>query len=152
MSEGGAKGATIYTLSDTASDAADAHLAARHNRADLIAGIDLTGSDDGVAGVLLDLARQETEPRSVALAQALVTQMQDAGGPMNNRPLRRAGFSVLKSADIPSVLVEIGFLSSARDVENIRDPLWRQEIAGAMARAILTWHDQDTARRRHYRQ
>ncbi len=152
LSEGGAQGATVYTLSDTASDAADAQLAARHNRADLIAGIDLTGSDDGVTGVLLDLARQETEPRSVALAQALVAQMQDAGGPMNSRPLRKAGFSVLKSADIPSVLVEIGFLSSARDLDNIRDPLWRQEIADAMAQAVLKWHAQDTARRSHYRQ
>ena len=125
LSEGGAKGATVYTLSDEASDAATEHLAARHNRADIIAGADLTGSDDQVAGVLLDLARQETEPRSASLAQVLVAGMTEAGGPMNRHPLRRAGFSVLKSADIPSVLVEVGFLSNKRDLNNLRDPVWR---------------------------
>jgi N-acetylmuramoyl-L-alanine amidase len=146
LTQGGAKGATVYTLSAEASDAATAHLAARHDRADIIAGVDLTGSDDQVAGVLLDLARQETEPRSVALAKALVKGMGDAGGPMNSRPLRRAGFSVLKSADIPSVLVEIGFLSSKRDLANLRDPIWRAVMVNAMADAILAWRDADLAR------
>ncbi len=146
LSQGGAKGAVVYVLSDEASDAATAHLAARHNRADIIAGVDLTGSDDQVAGVLLDLARQETEPRSEALARELVKGMAAAGGPMNRRPLRRAGFSVLKSADIPSVLVEIGFLSSKRDLANLRDPIWRAVMVNAMAEAILAWRDSDAAR------
>lgn len=145
LSEGGAKGATVYTLSDEASDAATEHLAARHNRADIIAGADLTGSDDQVAGVLLDLARQETEPRSASLAQVLVAGMTEAGGPMNRHPLRRAGFSVLKSADIPSVLVEVGFLSNKRDLNNLRDPVWRSVMVNAMADAILAWRDQDAA-------
>jgi len=152
LTQGGAKGATVYTLSDEASDAATAHLAARHNRADIIAGADLTGSDDQVTSVLLDLARQETEPRSDALAQALVAEMTAAGGPMNRRPLRNAGFSVLKSADIPSVLVEVGFLSSDRDLANVRDPVWRSVMVGAMADAILKWRDQDAARRALVRQ
>ena len=146
LSQGGAKGATVYTLSEEASDAATAHLAARHNRADIIAGADLTGSDDQVASILLDLARQETEPRSAELAQVLVEGMTSAGGPMNRRPLRRAGFSVLKSADIPSVLVEVGFLSSERDLKNLRDPVWRSVMINAMADAILAWRDQDAAR------
>lgn len=152
LSDGGAQGATVYTLSDAASDTATAHLAARHNRADIIAGTDLTGSDDQVAGVLLDLARQETEPRSEALAQALVRGMDAAGGPMNRRPLRRAGFSVLKSADIPSVLVEVGFLSSERDLNNLRDPTWRAGIVDGMVRAILTWRNWDEATRPLVRQ
>ena len=146
LSQGGAKGATVYILSEDASDAASAHLAARHNRADIIAGADLTGSDDQVASVLLDLARQETEPRSAALADALVAGMQTAGGPMNRRPLRRAGFSVLKSADIPSALVEVGFLSSERDFKNLRDPVWRSVMVNAIAEAILAWRDRDAAR------
>ncbi|MEP5731980.1 MAG: N-acetylmuramoyl-L-alanine amidase [Sulfitobacter sp.] len=146
LRQGGAKGATVYTLSKEASDAATAHLAARHNRADIIAGADLTGSDDQVAGVLLDLARQETTPRSASLAAALVNGMTQAGGPMNSRPLREAGFSVLKSADIPSVLIEIGFLSSERDLKNLRDPIWRAGMIKAMADAILTWRDSDAAR------
>lgn len=142
---GGAKGATVYTLSKEASDTATAHLAARHNRSDIIAGADLTGSDDQVASVLLDLARQETEPRSRALAEALAEGMAEAGGPMNRRPLRKAGFSVLKSADIPSVLVEVGFLSSKRDLANLRDPVWRAVMVDAIADAIMGWRDADAA-------
>ena len=147
LSTGGAQGATVYTLSDEASDKASAHLAARHNRADIIAGADLSGTDDQVAGVLLDLARQETEPRSAALAEALVLGMSEAGGPMNRRPRRQAGFSVLKSADIPSVLVEVGFLSSDRDLANLRDPVWRAGMVRGIAAAILTWRDADAARK-----
>ncbi len=152
LSQGGAQGATVYTLSDEASDTATAHLAVRHNRADIIAGADLTGSDDAVTTVLLDLARLETEPRSKALAQALIQSMTASGGPMNNRPLRKAGFSVLKSADIPSVLVEVGFLSSARDLENLRNPEWRSKMVDAMARAVLEWRAQDAALRGLIRQ
>lgn len=146
LSQGGAKGATVYTLSDEASDAATEHLAARHNRSDIIAGADLTGSDDQVAQVLLDLARQETGPRSAALAMTLAEGMAAAGGPMNRHPLREAGFSVLKSADIPSVLVEIGFLSSDRDLANLSDPVWRQGMARGMAQGVLAWRDADAAR------
>ena len=145
LRQGGAKGATVYTLSQDASDAATAHLAARHNRSDIIAGVDLTGSDDQVASILLDLARQETEPRSAAFAKVLVEGMTQAGGPMNRRPMRKADFSVLKSADIPSVLVEIGFLSSERDLKNLRDPVWRSVMVGAMGDAILKWRDMDEA-------
>jgi len=146
LTQGGAKGATVYTLSDEASDAATEHLAARHNRSDIIAGADLTGSDDQVAQVLLDLARQETGPRSAALAMTLAEGMASVGGPMNRHPLREAGFSVLKSADIPSVLIEIGFLSSDRDLANISDPVWRQGMAQGMAQAVLAWRDADAAR------
>jgi N-acetylmuramoyl-L-alanine amidase len=145
LQQGGAKGATVYTLSDEASDTATEHLAARHNRSDIIAGADLTGSDDQVAGILLDLARQETEPRSVAAAKTLVAGMKAAGGPMNRHPLRNAGFSVLKSADIPSVLIEIGFLSSERDLNNLRDPIWRAVMVSAIADSIATWRDEDAA-------
>ncbi|QFT59814.1 N-acetylmuramoyl-L-alanine amidase AmiA precursor [Sulfitobacter sp. THAF37] len=146
LRQGGAKGATVYTLSDDASDTATEHLAARHNRADIIAGADLTGSDDQVAGILLDLARQETEPRSAALATTLIEGMKQAGGPLNRRPLRRAGFSVLKSADIPSVLIEVGFLSNERDLKNLRDPVWRSVMVSGIADAILEWRDADAAR------
>ena len=152
LRQGGAKGATIYTLSDEASDAATEHLAARHNRSDIIAGADLTGSDDQVAQVLLDLARQETGPRSMDLARTLAEGMAQAGGPMNRKPLREAGFSVLKSADIPSVLVEIGFLSSDRDLANLGDPVWRRGMAEGMAKAVLTWRDADAARKALVRQ
>ena len=71
---------------------------------------------------------------------------------MNRRPLREAGFSVLKSADIPSVLVEIGFLSSDRDLSNLGDPVWRRNMAESMAKAVLTWRDTDAARKALVRQ
>ena len=152
LSQGGARGATVYTLSDEASDTATAHLAARHNRSDVLAGIDLSTSDDEVTTVLLDIARRETEPRSEALALSLVAGMTNAGGPMNRRPLRQAGFAVLKSADIPSVLVEVGFLSSQRDLDNLRDPAWRLGMVEGIANAIFDWRAKDVKRQSLLRQ
>lgn len=145
LSQGQARGATVYTLSDDASDAASAQLAAQHDRSDILAGIDLSGTDDEVASVLMDLARTETQPRSDMLAAALIHEMDAAGGPMNRRPHREAAFSVLKSADIPSVLVEVGFLSDPRDLANLRDPIWRAVMVEALAAGILRWRDEDLA-------
>ncbi|MEL6518642.1 MAG: N-acetylmuramoyl-L-alanine amidase [Pseudomonadota bacterium] len=152
LSEGQARGATVYTLSEEASDAASAQLAAQHDRSDIIAGVDLSGTDDQVASVLMDLARVETAPRTDALATALIGAMTEAGGPMNKRPRREASFSVLKSADIPSVLVEVGFLSDTRDLANLRDPIWRAVMVEALATGILAWRDADLARQPLVRQ
>lgn len=152
LQQGQARGATVYTLSDEASDAASAQLAAQHERSDIIAGVDLSGTDDQVASVLMDLARVETMPRTHALATALIDAMGAAGGPMNKRPRREASFSVLKSADIPSVLVEVGFLSDDRDLANLRDPVWRGGMVEALANGILAWRDIDLARQPLVRQ
>ncbi len=119
---------------------------ARHDRSAVLAGTDLKGSDDQVTEILLDFARLETAPRSGALAKTLAQGMRDAGGPMNRRSLRKAGFSVLKSADIPSVLIELGFLSSERDLNNLRDPIWRQGIATGISQSVLKWRDEDAAK------
>lgn len=152
LSEGQAHGATVHVLSQEASDAASAKLAERHDRADLLSGVDLTETDDRLTGVLLDLARQETQPRTEALAKALVRGMEQAGGPMNRRPLRRAAFSVLKAADIPSVLVEVGFLTSARDLENLQNPEWRAGMALGIRNGLVAWRDADAAIRPLVRQ
>lgn len=152
LSEGGAKGATVYSLSQEASDAATAGLAERHNRADVLAGVDLSGADDEVTGILLDLARQETRPRTEALAQALVQGMAKAGGPMNSHASRQAGFSVLKAADIPSVLIEVGFLSSDRDLKNLSDPEWRAGMAAGIREGLNAWTVMDEAMRGLVRQ
>lgn len=152
LGQGRARGATVYTLSDDASDAASAQLAEQHDRSDILAGVDLSGTDDEVARVLMDLARTETRPRSNAAATALVVEMSASGGPMNRRPRREAAFSVLKSADIPSVLVEIGFLSDKRDLANLRDPVWRGVMVEALATGILQWRDEDLATKALVRQ
>lgn len=146
LAQGQAHGATVHVLDDEASDAATRLLAERHDRDDLLSGVDLEGQDDVVAGILMDLARQDTAPRTDRLAQALVTGLRDAGGPVNNRALRRGAFSVLKAADIPSVLIEVGFLSSPRDAANLVDPDWRLGMARGIAAGLQAWAQDDIAR------
>lgn len=145
LSEGQAHGVTVYTLSDSASDAASAALAERHNRSDILAGIDLHGHDDVVADVLIDLARMETQPRARLLSEALVLGLREYDLRLNSRPNRSAGFSVLKSPDIPSVLVELGFLSSPRDLENLNDAEWRGRLAQGFVDALKAWRIADAA-------
>ncbi len=152
LAEGLAHGATVHVLSREASDIASAKLAERHNRSDILSGVDLSGADDSVTAILLDLARQETQPRTDALAAAIVDALAQTGGPMNRRPLRGAAFSVLKAADIPSVLVEIGFLSSPRDFANLQDADWRAGMATGLVNGLDIWRKQDAATRALVRQ
>lgn len=147
VSEGEAVGATVYSLSDTASDKASQTLAERHDRDDLLAGVDLTAQDDLVAQVLMDMARTETTPRTASLSKNLAKAIAAIGIKMHRHPEQNAGFSVLKSPDIPSVLVELGFLSSAQDLTNLTDPAWRAQMAGALRDGLLAWADQDRLRR-----
>ncbi|WP_237072764.1 N-acetylmuramoyl-L-alanine amidase [Pseudaestuariivita rosea] len=148
LPEGQARGATVYTLAKTASDTASALLAQRHDRADLIAGVDLSAQDDQIAMVLMDIARLETDPRSVHLAQTLVKGLDKHAGPINSRPHRQAGFNVLKAADIPSVLIELGFMSDATDRKRLQSPEWRAKAARGITEAILLWQHGDQARAR----
>lgn len=152
LAHGSAHGATVHTLADDASDKASELLAERHDRADLLSGNDLSGQDDVVADVLLDLARQETHPRSLTLANALIEGLGGVGAPLNRRPHRSAAFSVLKAADIPSVLLEIGFMSSDRDFANIVDADWRAQKAIGIRNGIQAWLISDEAMRRVVRQ
>lgn len=145
LAEGVARGAAVYVLSDDASDAASAALAERHNRDDLLAGLDLSQSDDRVANVLMSLARLDNAPRSEALAKHMVDGIRNAVGRVHKRPLRSAGFSVLKAADIPSVLLEVGFLSTEEDLRNLSDPIWRQGMAAGIRDGIIAWRDEDRA-------
>ncbi len=145
--EGEAQGATVYTLAADATDAASAALAERHDRDDLLAGIDLSDQDDLVAEVLMDMARVETMPRTERLAAAVVGAIKAAEIRMHRDPHQTAGFSVLKSPDIPSVLLELGFLSSERDFKRLSDPDWRAKMAEAVRLAILQWADEEDALR-----
>jgi len=147
LAEGEAVGATLYTLDAEASDEASAALAERHDRDDLLAGVDLTEQDDLVAEVLMDMARTSTAPRIARLADALQAAIQGAGITMHRQPQQRAGFSVLKSPDIPSLLIELGFLSSARDLARLNDPDWRARMAGALRDGLIAWAEEDATLR-----
>ncbi|TCP63280.1 N-acetylmuramoyl-L-alanine amidase [Rhodovulum bhavnagarense] len=145
LADGHASGATIYTLSETASDKASALLAERHDRDALLAGVDLSGQDDVIAKVLMDLARTETTPRTDRLADALVAGLKQHAGHLYKKPRLSASFSVLKAPDIPSVLIELGFLSSAGDRDRLSSPEWRQKAARGIVAALVDWAAEDAA-------
>ncbi|WP_050886968.1 N-acetylmuramoyl-L-alanine amidase [Bradyrhizobium sp. ORS 285] len=133
--EGSAQGATIYTLSDKASDVEAERLAEAENRADQIGGVNLTEEPADVADILIDLARRETRTFSNRFARVLMNDMKTAVH-MHKRPLKSAGFRVLKAPDVPSVLVELGYVSNKGDMGNLVSEAWRSRTAEAMARAI----------------
>jgi N-acetylmuramoyl-L-alanine amidase len=133
--EGDAQGATVYTLSETASDSEAARLAETENRADVIAGVDLTYQPDDVADILIDLAQRETKSYSVQFARGLIDSMRTAAR-MHKNSLKSAGFRVLKAPDIPSVLVELGYVSNRQDIKSLTSADWREHTADSIARAI----------------
>ncbi|WP_425090543.1 N-acetylmuramoyl-L-alanine amidase family protein [Tropicimonas sp. S265A] len=142
---GEASGARVYTLSDVASDAASARLAEQLDRASLLAGMDLTAQDDTVATALMDLARTEVRPRSNRLADALVEGITETVGEMHQRPRLSADFSVLRAPDIPSALIELGFLSSDSDLERLLSEEWRMQLAEGIRTALERWAIGDAA-------
>lgn len=129
------RGGGVYTLSETASDKEAAELAAKENRADVIAGINLSSHDDEVASILIDLTQRETMNYSARFANTLIPELSRSIG-MRNSPHRFAGFRVLKAPDVPSVLVELGYLSNRQDERMLRSPKQRRIIVAAIARAI----------------
>jgi N-acetylmuramoyl-L-alanine amidase len=135
LSDHAVRGASVYTLSNTASDAQTAALAQRENSADRFAGASWRNTPPDVSRILASLVRQETRVGSGRLARSLVGSL-DRDLPMLPNPERHAGFVVLKAADIPSVLVEMGFMSNARDEAELRRPDHRARIAEAMKRAV----------------
>jgi len=130
------RGASVYTLSNTASDAQTAKLAARENQSDLIAGIDLTHEDKEVVDILLDLAMRDTMNQSKFFANTLVSALRDQGVRTLERPHRYAGFAVLKAPDIPSVLIEMGFMSNSKDVSLLRTSNYRSKISTGIVKSI----------------
>ena len=141
--EGEASGTTVYLLSDKATDKMSAQLASRHDRSEILRGVDLSGLDSQVASVLLDMARQETKPRSEAVASFILKVFKEKITELSSQPLRYAAFSVLKSPDIPSILIEAGFMSTSSDLKNLTTKKWRREFADSLAEAISRWHVRD---------
>lgn len=141
-----ARGASVYTLSQAGADAASARMAERHERGDLIGGLDLSGQGDRVATALMDIARLETGPAGLRFADALVAGLERAGVPLNSRPRRTGRLAVLNAADFPSVLLEAGFLSSDADRQRLQTPDGRAAVASAIADAVEVWATEEALR------
>jgi N-acetylmuramoyl-L-alanine amidase len=133
--EGDAQGATIYTLSERASDPRAARLAEAENKADVIAGLDLSAEEKDVAGILFDLARRETKTFSVQFAQTMVGALKNAAR-LHQHPLKSASFAVLKAPDVPSVLVELGYVSNKADLKSLISTEWRDRTADSIVQAV----------------
>jgi N-acetylmuramoyl-L-alanine amidase len=136
--DGEAQGATIYTVSETASDAEAARLAEAENKADVIAGVDLRSEPDDVADILIDLAQRETKTFSAQFAHTLVGQLKSVAR-MHKHPLKSAGFKVLKAPDVPSVLVELGYVSNQQDLKSLVSTTWRGKTADSIVQAVDTF-------------
>ena len=141
--EGEASGTTVYLLSENATDKMSAQLASRHDRSEILRGVDLSGLDSQVASVLIDMARQETKPRNEAVASFILEVFKEKITELSSQPLRYAAFSVLKSPDIPSILIEAGFMSTSSNLKNLTTSSWRAGFADALAEAISRWQTKD---------
>lgn len=141
-----ASGASVYTLTAEAASEAAARMVERHERRDLVGGLDLGGADDAVATALLELARQDTGPASRRLAEAVVAGLHREGARVHSRPLREARLAVLDAADFPSVLVEVGFLSDAGDRARLSTPAGRAPIVAGLLAALAAWEADEAAR------
>jgi N-acetylmuramoyl-L-alanine amidase len=138
------RGASVYTLSDTASSQEAALLAARENRADALVDVALDPDDDMMASILIDLSQRLTRNESSMLAELMVTHLGEATLLMPHQTHRQAGFAVLKAPDVPSVLIEMGYLSNAEDEALLASDEHQAALAEAMARAIesyFSWLD-----------
>jgi N-acetylmuramoyl-L-alanine amidase len=133
--EGDAQGATIYTLSDKASDSEAERLADTENKSDAIGGVSLADEPTEVADILIDLVQRETKTFSNRFARTLMGEMKTTVR-MQKHPLKSAGFRVLKAPDVPSVLVELGYVSNKGDLEHLVSENWRNRTVGSMAQAI----------------
>jgi N-acetylmuramoyl-L-alanine amidase len=132
------RGATVYTLSDRASDAVAATLAAEANHDEAVVGPALDQAPESVAGILVDMARNETRVFSTGLAGEIITSFEGQVNLINN-PHRQAGFRVLQSPDLPSALIELGYLSNPEDEKLLTDETWRKKTAGLLAQSISAY-------------
>jgi N-acetylmuramoyl-L-alanine amidase len=132
---GSFRGASVYTLSETASDAEAAALAARENKEDLITGVDLSHQSQMVTSILIDLAQRETKNLSARLASYVTAELGKTTRMIYDSH-RFAGFAVLKSPDVPSILIELGYLSNRADEKDLTSERHRKRMAKAILRAI----------------
>jgi N-acetylmuramoyl-L-alanine amidase len=129
------RGASVYVLSEDASDAEADALAVKENASDLVAGFELAGDVNDVGSILIDLSMRENQSLSNRFANQLVASLRQETD-LLNRPKRSAGFAVLKSHDVPSVLLEMGYLSDADDAALLIQGEYRRRLAHAIVHAI----------------
>lgn len=132
------RGATVYTVSDQASDAESAAVAARENLSDELAGMSIDDANHEVSDILMDLVRRETHSFSIRFARTLVGELANDIELIKN-PHRYAGFRVLKAPDVPSVLIELGYLSNPQDEALLKDEQWRAKAIGNISAAIAAF-------------
>jgi len=140
------RGLTVYTGSERASDADSARLADRENRADAVAGVESGDMPDDVSDILMDLTLRETRSFSHSFASRLVGEF-DSVARLNKNPHRQARFQVLRAYDVPSVLVELGYLSSQKDLDLLMSEEWRAKMVSAMSVAVDRFFAARIARR-----
>lgn len=143
--EGDARGATVYTVSERASDREAARLAEKENKADLIGAPGLKKQSDDIVNILYDLTHRETQNFSALFQRTLVGQMKTGGILLHQDAMRSAGFVVLKSPNVPSVLVELGYVSNAEDVKNLTSDAWRNKVADSIAASVDTFFAEHSA-------
>jgi len=130
------RGASVYTLSDDASDREAAKLAEKENMSDIIAGVDLTGENNPVASILIDLVQRDTINRSVRFAETVIGALPAVTMVRPSSPHRGAGFAVLKAPDVPAVLIELGYLTNTQDEQVMATEAWRKHVAQNIASSI----------------
>ncbi|BCP53060.1 N-acetylmuramoyl-L-alanine amidase [Kaistia sp. 32K] len=135
FSGGDIRGATVYTLSERASDQMAAQIAESENKSDILAGVDVPEDTNEVSDILIDLARRETKNFATVFARNVIKELKP-NVRLFKRAHQQAGFMVLKAPDVPSALVELGYLSNAEDEKLLTSPEWREKTAVAITRAI----------------
>ncbi|MBN9047024.1 MAG: N-acetylmuramoyl-L-alanine amidase [Rhizobiales bacterium] len=133
------RGATVYTISDKASDAVAKAMADRENRSDSLGGAVAPVAQPEVADILQDLTRRETHNFSLSFAEKVINHLEQGKINLTSHPHRFAGFQVLRSPDVPSVLIEMGYLSNPDDIKLITDPKWRRKLADELALAVVSF-------------
>ncbi len=139
LEQGVASGSSVYTLSEAATHREAAELSETANRADDLAGAEIEREESDVARVLVDFAQRRTNAQSEALAETVVEAMRGRTPVLSGRAIQAAGFRVLKAPDVPSILVELGFLSSAEDRERMLSEAGRDALVGALADGVFRW-------------
>jgi N-acetylmuramoyl-L-alanine amidase len=129
-------GLSIYTLSEKGSDKEAAALAAKENRADIVAGVDLSGDNSAVAPILIDLAQRDTMNKSSHFAETAIAELSGVTDILPRQPHRSAALVVLKAPDVPAVLIELGYLSNIHDADQMKSVSWRDKVAWAIGAAV----------------